>query len=115
MTEMKFRMKNNTTLMGTLLSLSFLCLTPAFNVSAIETTVLDHRQMMEMADVVVEGQVIGVTLVKRWVGKESWNRGSEMGEFEGWFMISKTLKGDYCVFRGSSDTHSDFIRTAIPI
>ena len=98
MTEMKSRMKNNTTLIGTLLSLSLLYCWAVFVVSAIEVTEFDHKHMMEISDVVVEGQIIGVTLVNRWIGNTPGvDVGYEMGEFEGWFLISKTLKGGYKV------------------
>ena len=51
---------------------------------------------MKAADVVVEGQVIGATLTKRWIGnRPGVDIGYEQGHFEVWFLIAKAIKGHY--------------------
>ncbi len=57
---------------------------------AVPVERLDHGKMVKAADVVVEGQVIGVTLTKRWV-----DMGYEHGYFSAWFLVSKAIKGNY--------------------
>jgi hypothetical protein len=63
---------------------------------AIPTPRLSHDEMLKMADVVVEGEVIGVALTKRWIGDRAGiDTGYEQGDFESWFLITKVVKGDY--------------------
>jgi hypothetical protein len=57
---------------------------------------LSHEEMMQAADVVVEGRVVGVTLTRRWIGdRPGVDIGYEHGHFEVWFFITKAIKGHY--------------------
>jgi len=57
---------------------------------------MSEREMLKTADVVVEGEVASVTLLKRWIGdRQGIDIGYECGEFEGHLLVIKTIKGKY--------------------
>ena len=57
------------------------------------TPTMSHEQMMEQADVVVEGEVVGVNLERREFNKVYPSY--EEGDFSVWFLVDRTLKGSY--------------------
>lgn len=68
----------------------------ASQVSAIPTPILSEKEMTKAADVVVEGEIVSVTLTKRWIGdRPAVDAGYEWGEFESQLLVSKALKGKY--------------------
>ena len=65
-------------------------------VTALPTPSMSEEEMTKAADVVVEGQIVSVTLTKRWIGdRQGIDTGYESGEFESQLLVSKTLKGKY--------------------
>lgn len=67
-------------------------------VSAVPTPIMSGEEMTKAADVVVEGEIVSVTLTKRWIGdRVAVDEGYEWGEFESELLVSKSLKGKYAV------------------
>jgi hypothetical protein len=75
-----------------IVAVAVLCISP--QVSALPTPTMNEGEMMGMADVVAEGEVSSVTLLRRWIGdRPGYDLGHERGEFEATLRIEKTLKG----------------------
>lgn len=61
---------------------------------ALPTPAMSEAEMLKAADLVVEGEIIGVVLAKRWTGTTAGvDQGYEMGDFKSWVHVTKVLKG----------------------
>jgi len=76
----------------------YILLCSSSQVSALPTPRMSEEEMTQAAEVVVEGEIVCVTLTKRWIGdRPGIDTGYESGEFESQLLVSKTLKGKYKV------------------
>jgi hypothetical protein len=61
---------------------------------AVPTPKMSEEQMMAAADLVAEGTLSHVSLLKRWIGdRQGIDTGYEWGEFESTLKVTKILKG----------------------
>jgi len=60
----------------------------------VPTPTLTEEQLLDVADIVVEGDIIGVVLTKKWIGdRPAIDTGYEQGNFKTWLLITKAIKG----------------------
>ena len=83
-------------LANSIVVVAFLCISS--QVSALPVPMMSEGEMMGTAEVVAEGEVISVTLLRRWIGdRPGYDIGHDHGEFEATLRIEKSLKGEHKV------------------
>jgi hypothetical protein len=69
-----------------IVAVAVLCISP--QVSALPTPTMNEGEMMGMADVVAEGEVSSVTLLRRWIGdRPGYDLGHERGLATTWTCV----------------------------